>query len=376
MPVKPSLIFVDSKRLLLDSKNPRLPESAVKRLESQDAILKFIKKACDLSELVDSISRNGYFQAEPIIVIPEKGSLNDDKEYESYVNDPESLYVVAEGSRRLSAIRLLEEKEEDLSEGLREQFKNLPVLFYPSRNEVQSFLGVRHLAGVRKWNVYERARFVVKLRREDKLSMEEVQVMIGDRCNSAKKNYVCYRLIEMVEEFDENFDTKDSKDKFSHLQLAMGYQDVRDYVGLPNWKGIRDLDDPVPKEKVEKLVFLFKCLFESRGVGSLIRESRDISNKLVPILGDPDATRELEDAENVDSAYEMIGGDVMALKRLSEKARKSLESFNGKLSGIELSKVKSKDGESVTDTINRIERMVRDIKAKMGKEVLKPSISS
>ena len=107
---------------------------------------------------------------------------------------------------------------------MKEQFKKLPVLFYPNRDDVLGFLGVHHLSGVRKWNVYERARFIAQLKLKKKMSIEDIQRTIGDKKNSAKKTYVCYCL-KIIEKYDGSFDTKSN---FSFLQLATGQSSIRE----------------------------------------------------------------------------------------------------------------------------------------------------
>ena len=372
--IVPEIIEVDSSNLLLDSENPRLPES-VSSGKNQEELVKYIKKNYDVEELASSISENGYFKAEPLIAIPEEDFSNDEVgKYNEYVKSPESKkYIVVEGNRRLTAIKLLSRGESDYtaSDDVREQFKKLPVLLYPNRKEVLSFLGVRHLVGVRKWNVYERARYIVKLKRHDKMSIEKIQKIIGDRKNSAKKIYVCYRLIETVEEFDDDFEVRDSKGNFSFLQLATGQQTIRNYIGLQPFKRIKEegMENPIPEDKKEKLVFLFKCLFDSRGRKALIRESRDITNKLKNVLGDEDATRDLEENEDIDSAYQLIGGDIVALEKISGTAKKKLQDLAGTLSGIKLSRINEKEeGKSFKENFGKIKEIVRSIEATLNQK--------
>ena len=369
----PEVTEIDSSNLLLDMKNPRIPESVAfsKETNSQEAIMKFIKKTYDVEELASSISENGYFRAEPLVTIPEKEFENYDKnKYEEYLRNKESKFIVVEGNRRLTAIKLLlrGESEHDISDELRKQFEKLPVVVYPNRKEVLAFLGVRHLAGVRKWDVYERACFIVSLKRDKKIPIEKIQKIIGDRKNSAKKTYVCYRLIEIVDEFNESFGIEDAKDNFSFLQLATGQQNIKDYIGLPSFKNMKDVDNPIPKDKREKLIFLFQYLFDSEGgrKKALIEESRDITKRLQKILGDEQATKELEKSENIDSAYQMIGGDIAALENLSREAKNILKSINGTLPEIEPSRINEKN--DFKKNFKVIKRIVEDIESKLNKK--------
>jgi len=370
--IKPLIIRVDSERLLLDSKNPRLPESIAK--QGQEQILKHMKKAYDLEELASSMAENGYFEAEPLVVIPEKRDIKTKKDYDDYRENQANKFIVAEGNRRLATIIGLKKNEFTgitAPVHIINQFSDLPALFYPSRNEVLPFLGVHHLAGVRKWNVYERARYVVQLKRDKGYTLEDIQKIIGDRKNSSKKIYGCYRLIEIIEEYDESFDIKDAKSNFSFLQLATGQGPIRDYIGLPAWKDIKDWENPIPEDKKENLKFLFKCLFDSQQYGkSLIKESRDITSKLNRILADADATKHLEESEDINSSFDMIGGELIALEKYSKEARKKLETISGWLSGMNIEEdvLSHEIGTKLKQNIESILRITLDINKKFGNE--------
>lgn len=75
--------------------------------------------------------------------------------------------------------------------------------------------------------------------------------LIGDRINSAKQTYGCYRLIEILEDYDESFNTRDAKERFSSLQLATGQGSIKDFLGLKSWKNVEDIEKPIPENKKE-----------------------------------------------------------------------------------------------------------------------------
>ena len=66
-----------------------------------------MKKAYDLDELALSMVTNGYFEAEPLVVIPKdtKFSENQQDLYNTYKDSPQNQYIVVEGNRRLSTIQ-------------------------------------------------------------------------------------------------------------------------------------------------------------------------------------------------------------------------------------------------------------------------------
>ena len=103
MKIIPEIIRVNADNLCLDNKNPRLPEN-VADSKNQEEIREFMKKAYDLDELALSMVTNGYFEAEPLVVIPKdtKFSENQQDLYNTYKDSPQNQYIVVEGNRRLS----------------------------------------------------------------------------------------------------------------------------------------------------------------------------------------------------------------------------------------------------------------------------------
>ena len=181
--------------------------------------------------------------------------------------------------------------------------------------------------------------------------------------NSAKKVYVCYRLIEILKEHDESFETRDAKNNFSFLLLATGQGPIKKYIGLPTWNDIEKIEKPIPENKKENLKFLFECLFDNKDKKRLIKESRDITNKLSKIFDDEDATAILETDGDIKNAFDMIGGELIGLNKLSGDATKKLETINGKLSGIDIKKevLSHKAGEKLQKISTKNQRITADI---------------
>jgi len=81
--------------------------------------------------------------------------------------------TVVEGNRRVATIKLLLIYE--TSEGIRstfmaptfagsfERLATIPAIIYENRNEVLPYLGVRHIAGIKKWDSYAKARYVASM---------------------------------------------------------------------------------------------------------------------------------------------------------------------------------------------------------------------
>jgi hypothetical protein len=333
---KRPLLYIPNERLLLDPQNPRLSSEYQGKEESK--IKEALKKYFYLDELAQSMAKNGYFDEEPLVAIPESlpkefqdktyDQLKSERGYEEFLRKNDTRFIVVEGNRRLCTVKLLLSGELDsftLEQEVRNDLINLPVIIYPKRKDVISYLGARHIIGVKKWDAYAKARYVASMREDYGLTIDEIQQSVGDTSNSARKTYACYRLIETMESEFESYDTSKAKENFSYLMLASGQGAVKEFLGLPKQWGNVSEDDPVPKEKMENLFLLFSWLFgEGKEKSKVVDESRDITGKLSPILRDADATEYLKDSRDLNEAYERCGGEGLLLIKYIKRANRDL----------------------------------------------------
>ena len=170
-------------RLELDPKNPRLSEEA--QGSSQDELVTHLFDNFDLDEIAESMAKNGYFDEEPLVVIPKRlpkklqqreyrESAEGVKEYKIFIEDEKTEFVVAEGNRRLATAKLLHDS--DLRSRLKRgkswpipttevlnDISNLPAIIYAERVDVLPYLGVRHITGNKKWDSYAKARYIAEM---------------------------------------------------------------------------------------------------------------------------------------------------------------------------------------------------------------------
>jgi len=328
---KRPLLNINSDNLLLDSENPRLPQEV--QGKSQKEIIYALYKFFDTEELAYSMTENGYFDEEPLVAVPEVlpqefkdltyEELKSNLSYKEFIEDSSTKFIVLEGNRRLSTIKLL------LDASLRNEFKIktfptaeqnilddiqiVPVIIYPKRSEVLPYLGVRHISGIKKWEPYAKARYVANMVNAG-FSIDDIQKQVGDRSNSARKIYLSYQLIETVkDEFD--IDTSKAENLFSYLLLATGQGGVKEFIGLDKKLQNIDLNAPVPDEKLNNLKDLFSWMFGEEGKLPVIKESRDITAKLSPVLKKEHAVQILRETRNLDDAYDMSDGEDELLKK-------------------------------------------------------------
>lgn len=334
---KRPLLYISFERLFLDPQNPRLPVEAQGKSEEQ--VLESLRKFFYLDELAFSMAKNGYFDEEPLVAIPKNlpekftqldyEELKENKEYNEFLNNPATEYVVVEGNRRLGTVKLLIRETvasfPKLTEPIKQDLERLPVIIYPQRKDVISYLGARHIIGVKKWDAYAKARYIASMKDSYDLSLDEIQKSVGDTSNSARKTYASYRLIETMQSEYESYDTSKAKENFSYLMLALGQGPIKDFIGLPKQWGTVDMANPVPAEKIENLFLLFSWLFgEGKEKSKVIDESRDITGKLTSILRDPTATEYLISFRDLNEAFERCGGEAQLLAKYIKRAARDL----------------------------------------------------
>lgn len=366
---KRPLLNINSDNLLLDPENPRLPQDV--QGKSQKEIIYSLYKFFDTEELAYSMTENGYFDEEPLVAVPEKlpekfeelsyEDLKTNSDYKIFIEDPSTKFIVLEGNRRLSTIKLL------LDAGLRNEFKIrtfpeaeqiiiddiqvVPVIIYPKRSEVLPYLGVRHISGIKKWEPYAKARYVANMVKAG-YTIDAIQKQVGDRSNSARKIYLSYQLIETIkDEFD--IDTSKAENLFSYLLLATGQGGIKEFIGLDKKLQNVDLDNPIPTDKLSNLKDLFSWMFGEEGKLPVIQESRDITSKLSPVLRKEHAVQILRETRNLEDAYDMSDGEDELLRRNLSKVNRLLSISLGLFTDSNKDFVKD-DIVKLKDTVDKI----------------------
>jgi len=332
---------VPIERLHLDPENPRLPEEVQGKQEPE--LLKVLYKDFNLDELADSMAENGYFDEEPLVAIPMELPVAlekvkpDNAKFDRYIKKQSTKFLVVEGNRRLAAAMLLVNRElrnelkikhwTSPAQEVLDDLRVLPVIVYSKRAEVVPYLGVRHIVGIQKWDSYAKARYIAQMVQEGR-SLDQIQKQIGDRSSSVRKNYICYKLLEIAK-FEFDYDIKRAKDNFSFLLLATGQGSIKRFLGLPtNYSNI-DFAHPIPKKNLKNLQNLTVWLFGNGGTKSVIRESRDITNFLSHVVASQEALKHLEKTGNLSEAFDRSDGEEKMLLKYLSTANLKLEGALG-----------------------------------------------
>ncbi|OAZ99735.1 ParB N-terminal domain-containing protein [Halomonas sp. G11] len=225
--------MIDVNLLHLDFRNPRLPSNVQK---TEKSILKYIATTTSLEDLMEAIAQNGFFPGEPLVAIKE-----DEK------------YIIVEGNRRLSAVRLLNNPNEIdrpgrlmtvISESC-EPIEKLPVVIRESREKVLPYLGYRHITGVKQWEPLSKARYMRELfsltgEHEDPSERyRKVAQMIGSRSNHIKRNLDALAVYEVIEK--EDFygipGLDEESIKFAVLSTALADERIACFIGTAEKEG-------------------------------------------------------------------------------------------------------------------------------------------
>ena len=323
MPVNNVIEYTSLEKLYMDPENPRLGREHVGKDVKQPRVLELMKDWA-LEELAVSFLESGYWPQEALIVIEE----------ELY---GKQRLVVVEGNRRLAALKLLKaayegtntsSRWEEIAESKRPPknlFTDIPYIKVGSKEDVEAFLGFRHVTGIKEWKPAEKAEYIAHLIEDRKMTYEHVTGKIGSRIPVVRQNYISYRLLLQMED-EEGISTENVEEKFSVLYLSLRTVGVQKYLNIDIKGSPHQVFRPVPKSKLKALANFVVWLFGDEKRRPIVRESRQVDN-FGKILESREAVEYLErsDSPNFETAHRLAGGDELELVRLIEKAADNIE---------------------------------------------------
>jgi hypothetical protein len=221
--------------LFLDPKNPRLGRSAHTAELPQDEVFNRMRD-WSLEELATSFLESGFWPHEAVLCATEE-------------IDGSDQLVVIEGNRRIAALKRLkktydgEERSRkwlELIEGTDEPktlFEEVPYIHLAARNDVDAFLGFRHVTGIKEWAPPEKAQFIAKLIDEGELSYRDVMRKIGSKTPVVERNYIAYCILTQMETV-EDLSVEEVEKRFSVLFLSLRSKNVQKFLGVGGKFGI------------------------------------------------------------------------------------------------------------------------------------------
>lgn len=222
-------VEIDLADLNLDFENPRLPRSL--HHSSKAEIVNWMLDDASLIELMLAIATNGFFAGEPLLVVEENGSN-----------------IVVEGNRRLSSLILLDTPEVALKKRksiarvmeLAEKRPNkIPCIKFDNRDEINKYLGFRHITGIKEWSLLAKARYLINLTPQlnhltTTEKYRELAKMIGSKSDYIRRLMVALQLFEKIE--DSGFfgipGLNESTLYFNYLMDSLSREHICQFIGV------------------------------------------------------------------------------------------------------------------------------------------------
>lgn len=318
--------FMDIERLFLDDENPRL--SSFPGKHSQADLVRLLWEEMAVNEVALSIAANGYFQEEPLFVIPKRPAPPHADKQE---------YVVVEGNRRLAAVMLLRDAAlrhevratelPDLPEAERAKLARLPVSIHPDRKSLWAYFGFRHVNGPKEWDSFSKASYIAIVRRQHKIPLKEIARCIGDQFNTVERIYRGYLLLEQAETKTEfrREDRVANRFYFSHLYTAAAQKEFQSFLGIDPESSLED--NPVPKSHLPQLAEIMIWLFGSKDAGKspVVESQSPHLGWLRKVLGNRQALFALRSGVSLQRAHEISMGDSRRFQEALARAKDYLQ---------------------------------------------------
>lgn len=317
---QPDRQIIAISNLDFDPDNPRFPSEVASGPE-QDLIERFIRDE-RLLEVINSIADQGYFDGEPLLVVPVENS---------------DRYYVIEGNRRLAALKLLNglasvpvgrTSIEDACELADHRPTEVPCLVFDNEDAILRYLGFRHITGIKSWSSLQKARYLKKLKdrfysgKSAEKQLTALAREIGSRADYVGQMLAALNLFERAEA--ENFfdlpgiSVQDID--FSLLTTAISYSSIVKYIGLENRKDSIGVN--INEDALKNIV---NWLFVSRGgQKTVLGDSRNLK-RLAAVVESDAACQQLIDDSDLDSAYQLSRGPAQALTVALKAVEKKLQ---------------------------------------------------
>lgn len=297
-------ITVPVEQLQLDADNPRLPDDV--RGGDQSAILTYLDKATVLDEIAQSMVENGFFSHEPMLVL----------------NNGNGSWTVLEGNRRLATLMILlqlpiaEEAELEFDLGLevepedwRERLQAIPCFEVPTREAVRSFLGFRHIGGMKPWSAQAKARYVYEEVRNAREAGSEnpfldVARRVGSNSQGVRNSVYAYMILLKGRE-DAGLDIRYVMDnRFGVWQRALNSKPLRSFLGLGWPKRLDEVEGALADLNTEHLQEVLTDMTPNGGT-ALLADSRDVT-VYGQALENPQAYSAMRRYKNLDVARQIV----------------------------------------------------------------------
>ena len=288
--------------LKLDLYNPRMPKS--KQGKDEKSVIEFMLLEAATLELMLAIGENDFFSGEMLLVVPDE--IQQDK------------YIVVEGNRRLTAVKLLNSPElttvrkvavAEIAENAKFKPNILPCLVFNNRNEILKYLGFIHITGKKSWRLLEKARYLYELRnKEDFADLQfieasrEIAKIIGSSAAYVKRLLISFEMYKIVE--DEAFyqidGLNDTRFYLNYFTDGLNKENIRGFLNIDI-----NSDTPIQKINNENLRKIVHWWFkETEGKSRVLGDSEGLK-LLNAVIGKDIALAAFEKGATIYEAYEL-----------------------------------------------------------------------
>lgn len=325
--------------LAFDTENPRFTPDKHPDDGSDGAIIAYLDRTADLSELIQSIAASGYVDIEPLIVIARGSQL-----------------VVLEGNRRLAAIRVLTTPRlaeaanvgvPEITAAVRASMKEVSVFKVDAPDEARNLIGFKHINGPQGWDAYAKALFAARWldeevsKGEHGISLTDIAARMGDNHDTLYRIVSAVYVLQQAESL-ELFDVADRAKRhfsFSHLYTALTYSEFREFIGLG--KADRSANperNPVDEPFYGALRQLMLWLYGSRAerVEPAIKTQAPGLSELKKVLGHSVARKVMLERNDLPEALRLTFEGRERFSKSLIDARAALESATQELTNAEL----------------------------------------
>ena len=253
-----------------DPENPRIPENH--RTDDIAELATLLEMGFEAYPIAQSIAELGFFNAEPLIVIPD--------------TEENGSWIVTEGNRRLTALLGLAYPEIRAKFATPDRWEQLatkrsinpemtvPVVIHDSRATTHAEIARVHVVGKLAWRPFMQARYIAARVAEGR-SIQEVADLIGIPKSKAADLYRDQAVLAQAAGL--GLETSQVEGAFSLLTVAMGSTKIRNHVGAPLGSQTVIGEEPVPVEKTEELKEVIQWIFGDEDHEAVISDSRQIS---------------------------------------------------------------------------------------------------
>lgn len=347
----------------LDPKNPRLGRHFVDSKPTQDKILKTMLDDWGLEEIGTSFLESGFWTQEALVVVnePLRGKVR---------------MVVVEGNRRLAALKLLHGahtqyelpsrwKEIIKSSSAKKMaiLKDIPYVVADNRKEVQSYLGFRHVSGIKEWDPAEKAEFIARLVDDENLSYDQVRRRIGSKTQTVRQNYIAYRILRQMESQSDKISIPHVEKRFSILYLSLRTNGAKEYLNIDVHADPKSAKHPIPKSHRKNLESFALWLFGNDKQEPIVVDSRQV-DRFGTVLESSKAIAYLErtGSPSFDVAYRYAGGDESETTKHIDRAADEIEEALGTVHHHKGSKRLLNATIRLTQDVNRLLELFPDIR--------------